>query len=183
MTPAQRDLVEANVGFASWIARRHGRSPEVRDELVGEALLALALAAVRFDPTRGSSFHAFAKPTIRGMVLTALERMRRAWSREVSIEEPIAHGRVDAPTIGDTLTAPGPSPADIVTLRDAAACLRAALRTLPRRQRQVLERRYLGTHERTLAEAGAIAGRGPETTRVHERRALERMRRTLGSLR
>jgi len=71
-----RDLAAGNVRLAYRIAKdvykRSGYSD--LDELNGEALLALTLAAVRFDPSRKLQFSTFAYTSIYGMLRNRTER-------------------------------------------------------------------------------------------------------------
>ncbi len=64
---AARDaLVRRFLPLAHRVARRYVRSSEPQEDLVQVASLALVKAVDRFDPAHGSSFHAFAVPTIAG---------------------------------------------------------------------------------------------------------------------
>ena len=52
--------------LAQKLARRYSRSPAPPEDLEQVASLGLVKAVDRFDPDRGSSFPAFATPTILG---------------------------------------------------------------------------------------------------------------------
>lgn len=62
----RRAMVERHLGLAYSLARRYRDSGEPLDDLVQVASLGLLKAVDRFDPSRGTSFAAFATPTILG---------------------------------------------------------------------------------------------------------------------
>jgi RNA polymerase sigma-B factor len=63
---ARETLVRRFLPLAHRVARRYVRSSEPQEDLVQVACVALVGAIDRFDPDRGTSFHAFAVPTISG---------------------------------------------------------------------------------------------------------------------
>jgi len=65
-TAAREQLIEHFMPLARKLARRYARSSEPNEDLAQVASLALVRAVDRFDPERGSSFAAFAIPTILG---------------------------------------------------------------------------------------------------------------------
>lgn len=62
----RNDVVELCAGLAAALARRYRATSESADDLVQVAQLGLLRAAERFDPSRATSFSAFAAATIRG---------------------------------------------------------------------------------------------------------------------
>ncbi len=63
---AREELVVRFLPLARELARRYFRSSVPAEDLVQVASLALVKAVDRFDPERGTTFHAFAIPTILG---------------------------------------------------------------------------------------------------------------------
>ncbi|HUB77049.1 MAG TPA: sigma-70 family RNA polymerase sigma factor, partial [Solirubrobacteraceae bacterium] len=63
---ARNALVERHLPLAHSIARRYAYTPQPLEDLVQIASLALVKAVDGFDPERGTSFTAFAVPTIVG---------------------------------------------------------------------------------------------------------------------
>jgi len=65
---AKEDLVRAYLPLAAQIARRYAGVSEPFDDLFQVASLGLVNAVDRFDPSRGTPFMGFAKPTILGEI-------------------------------------------------------------------------------------------------------------------
>jgi RNA polymerase sigma-B factor len=63
---ARAELIERHLPLARHLARRYRYTPEPREDLEQVASLALVKAVDRFDPSRGSSFAAYAVVTIVG---------------------------------------------------------------------------------------------------------------------
>ncbi|HZL54823.1 MAG TPA: sigma-70 family RNA polymerase sigma factor [Solirubrobacteraceae bacterium] len=63
---ARAELIERHLPLARSLARRYRYTPEPRDDLEQVASLALVKAVDGFDPSRGSSFAAYAVVTIVG---------------------------------------------------------------------------------------------------------------------
>ncbi len=104
--PRARDtLVRRFLPLAHKLARRYVRSSEPYEDLAQVASLALVKAVDRFDPDHGSSFPAFAIPTIMGELKRyfrdcgwAVHVSRGAQERAMAVEEANdrlthAHGR------------------------------------------------------------------------------------------
>lgn len=60
------ELIERHLPLARYIAHKHGRRREDRDDLEQVAAIALIKAIDRFDPGRGVAFTSYAMPTIVG---------------------------------------------------------------------------------------------------------------------
>lgn len=65
---AKEDLVRAYLPLAAQMARRYAGISEPFDDLFQVASLGLVNAVDRFDPSRGTPFMGFAKPTILGEI-------------------------------------------------------------------------------------------------------------------
>lgn len=64
--PSRTELIERHLPLARRLARRYAHTREASDDLTQIAALGLVKAVDRFDPERGTSFTAFAVPTILG---------------------------------------------------------------------------------------------------------------------
>lgn len=74
---ARDELIVAHIDMARRIAGRVARRLPKNlgiDEIIGAAMLGLAEAADRFDPSLNETFEAFATPRIRGAVIDELRR-------------------------------------------------------------------------------------------------------------
>lgn len=173
MTPrAERDrLALAELATARRLALRcAARCPRWvdRDELLGEAALALVEASRRFDPARGVPFGAYAARRVRGALLDSLRAQGSGRSRRRPESRSLDEAR--------TVACPAPSPETRVV--EAATCARIRSR-LSERDRTVLRWR-LG-EDRTLAEIGARLGVTAPGAHLAVRRALRRARRAAES--
>lgn len=76
MTAAEREsLVTDNIALAYFIAKPFFGRAIPHDDIESATLLGLTLAAKRFDPSAGYPFHVFARTTIRGTILTEINRL------------------------------------------------------------------------------------------------------------
>jgi RNA polymerase sigma-B factor len=83
-TSTRDEMIECHLPLARRLARRYARSSDSYEELVQVASLALVHAVDRFDPEVGSSFDAFAIPTILGELKRHLRDTR--WALHVPRE-------------------------------------------------------------------------------------------------
>jgi len=100
---ALKTLVEANQGFAIYMAKRFGRHPADHDDLVQEANVGLLLAARHFDPDRGTRFTTYAAWWVearlrrflahRNSMLKVSDRTRRVARRLLRAEEKLLQER------------------------------------------------------------------------------------------
>jgi RNA polymerase sigma-B factor len=83
-------LIERHLPLARSLARRYRYTPQPLDDLIQVASLALVKAVDAFDPERGSSFVAFAVPTIVGELKRSMRSS--AWAVHVprSLQERVA---------------------------------------------------------------------------------------------
>lgn len=79
LSPEQQALVVQAVRLVNWAIKQRapGASKELRAELRAEALVDVALAAQRFDPTRGVSFTSYVMPWIWGAIEDYFDKERR----------------------------------------------------------------------------------------------------------
>lgn len=134
--------------IAASVARRLPSHVD-RDELVSLGAMGYAEARVRFDPSRGVPFAGFAAMRIRGAILDGLRaadtlsRGDRKRAREeatptppkiVSDPEEVDHALATASYDGDV--------SDLLAHQELVAELRAALATLPERERHVVTRHF-----------------------------------------
>jgi RNA polymerase sigma-70 factor (sigma-E family) len=143
-----------------------------------------------FDRLLGRSYrHAVRLVGDRGLAedlaAEALTRTYARWSRVRSYEHLDAWVlRVVTNLAIDALSKPHPWPHEAVAISaDDAVILRVtlaqALRSLPARQRDAVVLRYLV--DMSEADAAAALGIAPGTLKSHLHRAVERLRRVLGS--
>jgi RNA polymerase sigma-B factor len=169
---ARRELIEEHLPLVRVLANRWARQGEQLEDLVQVGAVGLIKAVDRFDPDRGSSFAAYAVPTILGEI-------RRHLRDSAHVLRAPRTAREEAP--------PRPVPLDLeaqaardpvaerrLELGEERILLERGLRTLARRERRIVRLRYFGglSQRRIAAELGL--------SQVHVSRLLEQ---SLGKLR
>jgi RNA polymerase sigma-B factor len=138
---ARRQLIEMNLPLVRALAQRFAYSGEQLEDLTQVGALGLIKAVDRYDPTRGSSLRAYAVPTVLG----ELRRHLRDRARPLRI--PRGDGQEQVVVQSVPLEAEAPSARDPLAeqrleLGEERALLEAGLRTLPRRQRRIVQLHY-----------------------------------------
>jgi RNA polymerase sigma factor (sigma-70 family) len=154
-------LLAENINLASWVARRYHRpgGPDL-DDLEQVALIALHVAARRFDTSRGVMF----STCVEAATYRALGRARRRWRSFRFL--PKAWDPAAQPDDGRAEQA-GAAASAIPRLRD----------TLPPNKRELVRAKFgTGTEARIVRELGQARGVSHQTVAQTLRRALARMR-------
>lgn len=151
-------LIEQHLPLVRAIARRYAHRGESFDDLVQVGAVGLIKAVDRFDPGRGVTLGAYAAPTIAG------EIRRHLRDRVTLIRIPRNAGDEASPA---RFPLPLESTEGVEPNRAAEAGLAesedrilvaSGLRTLPRRERRVLELRYYGDlSQRRIADQLGIS--------------------------
>lgn len=147
------------------IARRRGLSPERAEDAVQDVLLTIHRVRQTYDPAR--PFSAWLRAIAERRVIDALRRDGRRSAREV--HDPFAlEAQVDT----------APEPGQAIDAARQMGQVRAALASLPPRQREAVEQ--IGLYGRSLEEASAATGRTKVALKVNLHRALKTLRLRLG---
>jgi RNA polymerase sigma factor (sigma-70 family) len=160
--------------LAADIAGRYARSiPRLADEFHGEAFLALCRAARTFEPHRNNSFWAYAANRIDGAMLDVFRGQSPAgYRRRDAADAPYvgsldlirAHDDTGQPLTLHDFLASDEDPADWgEEYQDELAKL---IRSLPRRDRAVLELRF--GHAGTASAGGTAQAVGISESRVFQ---------------
>jgi RNA polymerase sigma-B factor len=130
---ARERAIEQNLPLVRALARRFSRSAEQTDELVQAGSIGLIKAVDGFDAGRGRDLGAYAVPTIVG-------ELRRHQSRGASLS---TGGRTwPALTALDESSVEAVGAETELRRTETRAALRAAFRTLTRREREVVALRF-----------------------------------------
>ncbi|MCL2330703.1 MAG: sigma-70 family RNA polymerase sigma factor, partial [Phycisphaerae bacterium] len=170
----KNDILRANLRLVVSIARRHvGRSQHFF-EVVSDGNLALMRAVEKFDYARGYKFSTYASwAVMRSYARTIPEQMYQSAKLVTGVDEMLA-------------VAPDRTAAENNSLLEGAKVLVSkGLSLLTDRERDVVVRHYgLGQgqngHGMTLDQIGQIFGVSKERVRQIERRALQKIRDSLG---
>lgn len=168
----KNDILRANLRLVVSIARRHvGRSPHFF-EVVSDGNLALMRAVEKFDYARGYKFSTYASwAVMRNYARTIPEQLYRSARLVTGVEEMLA----SAP---DRQAAPRDS-----VVEAARHLVSKGLSLLTERERDVVVRHYgIGQNGQgmTLDQIGQMFGVTKERVRQIERRALGKIRASLG---
>ena len=152
---AFEELYRRHVRGALMVARRAGAPPELAEEVVQEAFVALWRRSSQFAPARGS-VAAWLSTIVRNRVTDA---WRRASARPAQVSED---------------SAPEAVAADVELELVERMAVRAEVAALPPEQRDVVVLSYFGglTHEQIAATSGAPLG----TVKGRLRLGLEKLR-------
>jgi len=175
---SRRILIEQHLPLVHAVARRFAHRGEPLEDLVQVGALGLIKAVDRFDPLRGVTLGAYAAPTIAG------EIQRHLRDRLGLIRVPRNAGdETTAARFPLPLEAAAAQRVDDAAERGLAHCedraiVASGLRSLPRRERQVVEMRYYGE----LSQRGIAARMGISQVHVSRilRDSLGRLGRELG---
>ncbi|HOA74700.1 MAG TPA: sigma-70 family RNA polymerase sigma factor [Phycisphaerae bacterium] len=168
----KNDILRANLRLVVSIARRHvGRSPQFF-EIVSDGNLALMRAVEKFDYARGYKFSTYASwAVMRNYARTIPEQMYQSARLVTGVDEMLA-------------SAPDRSVEARESVVEAARHLVAkGLALLTERERDVVVRHYgIGQNGQgmTLDQIGQMFGVTKERVRQIERRALNKIRASLG---
>lgn len=170
---ARRRLIELHLPLVRALASRFAYRGEQLDDLAQVGAVGLIKAVDRYDPARGSSLTAYAVPTIVGEIRRHLRdstqplRLSRRSSeagviiRSVPLDDQAASSR-------DTVAE------HRLELGEERVLIEAGLRTLPRRQRRIVQLHYFDN----LSQRGIATELG--LSQVHVSRLLQE---SLGKLR
>lgn len=168
---ARGRLIELHLPLVRALAHRFAYRGELLDDLVQVGAVGLIKAVDRFDPARGSSFAAYAVPTIVG------EIRRHLRDRTQPLRLPRRDGDarlvVRSVPLDDDATL-SPEAERGLELGEERVLIEAGLRALPRRQRRIVQLHYFGN----VSQRGIAGQLG--LSQVHVSRLLQD---SLGKLR
>ncbi len=161
-TVPERDLEALHPACFGWAFGCCGWNREEAEDVLQTVYLKVLDGRARFDGR--SSLKTWLFAVIRH---TAAERRRRQWLLDLI---PARLLRFPAP-------APAPDPESLADASEANAQLRAALRKLSARQRELLHLTFY--QDVTIEEAAAVLGISVGSARTHYHRGKARLRRLL----
>lgn len=165
---AYRAVLNACLPITTSLARRMGVHGAAVDDVVQDVLLTVHRALPTYDPAR--PFAPWLGAIIRRRSIDIMRSQGRRGVREVY--DPDAYLNHPAQQEDADL---------VVSEQDEARKLRAAISTLPSRQRQAVE--MLGLQENSLEEASQETGQSKVALKVSLHRAIRSLRDRLGAVR
>lgn len=145
------------------------------DDLLSIAMEALWRATERWVPERGANFVTFAGHVITHAFWNEAKKARR--QRRIPLRAFVSTSRDEDEEMPLHLVSSEPGPDELLEAR-CAPVLDAALRSLKRREREVITGLYYA--DQTFAEVGEQLGFTRQRAQQIESKALERMRRVVG---
>jgi RNA polymerase sigma-B factor len=129
-------LVDDHARFAEYLARRYSRRGEPFEDLCQVAMVGLVNAVERYDPDRGTTFTAFAAPTITGEIkrhfrdrtwLVKVPRHMQDLSLEIEqLRSELGHELERAPTIHEIAERAAVEEDDVLLAMEASGAYRIA---------------------------------------------------------
>ena len=172
---AIRKLAEANLRYVVKLANQYAKEPQTVLDLIGEGNIALIKAAVKFKPSAGKRFAAFAAPYVRKAMEKTIEPEKR------SLDQPIPAGSKNQYTLLNVLKDPKQTPPDDGMLAaETMEELQRRLPLLPPRCQRVISLLYGLTAEgpMTMAETADLMGLKRERVRQIRNQALRKLKRS-----
>jgi len=163
---AYEAVLRASVPLAAATARRTGVPGDLVDDVVQDVLLTIHRALPTYDPAR--PFLPWLRAITVRRAIDALRSHGRRGAREVHDETAYLNHAEDRPDIYEENS----------RLTEAAR-LRAAIATLPPRQREAME--IIGLAEHSLEQAASATGSTKGALKVNFFRALKSLRGRMGS--
>jgi RNA polymerase sigma factor for flagellar operon FliA len=166
--------------------RVHRRLPPHVDrrDLVSSGMVGLLAAVDGYDPEFPNFFAAYAAPRILGAIIDSLResdlvprsvRERGDEIQFLSLEEPTSHNGIERPSVGETI--PDARAADPATSVVEQETVRAALRKLSERERQIVALHYFS--DMSFTSLADLAGVTPTRLRTIHAQAMMRLQRLL----
>jgi RNA polymerase sigma-B factor len=162
---ARNALVTAHVGLARSLARRFAGRGEPLEDLEQVAYEGLAKAVERFDPDRGTSFAAFAVPTIVGEIkrhfrdhtwATKVPRAAKELATRLAAATETLSSRLGrAPRVGELAEEIGVPEETVIEALDARAAYRPLSLATPTGEEGRTLEDALGAEDRGFAQADA----------------------------
>lgn len=132
----RKELVEAHMGLAEFLARRFSNRGESLDDLVQVASLALVKAVDRFDPERGVEFSTYATHTIagelkrhfrdRGWAIRAPRRMQELYLRLGQVVSTLSQELGRSPTVPEMARSAGVTEEEVLEALEAGQAYRSS---------------------------------------------------------
>ena len=166
--------------------RVHRRVPPHVDrrDLVSSGMVGLLAAVDRYDPELPNVFAAYAAPRILGAIIDSLRtsdlvpRSVRERGEEIqflSLEQPVLRNGMERPSVGETI--PDASADDPATSVVEQETVRAALRELSERERQIVALHYFS--DMSFTSLADLAGVTPTRLRTIHAQAMIRLQQLL----
>ena len=178
---ARLRLIEHNLRLVSHIARKYTVPGYSQEDLVSVGTLGLMKAVDTFKPETGSQLATYAARCIENEILMLLRASKKRRG-DVSLSDPIGtDGEGNDISFMDILGTPPGQVEEQVAQRLDLAKAKALVRTLPRKERLVIEMRYglLDGAAHPQHEVAALLGISRSYVSRLEKKALEKLKRKL----
>ncbi|HHY39463.1 MAG TPA: RNA polymerase sporulation sigma factor SigK [Clostridia bacterium] len=172
-------LVERNLRLVAHVVKKFGNTDTDVDDLISIGTLGLMKAINTYDPEKGTKLATYAAKCIENEILMSLRQAKRA-RKEVYLYEPIGTDKEgNEITLMDVLRSDPDDVSDCVGCRFDKARLEEVIKTLDKKERQVIEMRYglRGQKRRTQREIARLLGISRSYVSRIEKKAVGRLAR------
>lgn len=172
-------LVERNLRLVAHVVKKFGNTDTDVDDLISIGTLGLMKAINTYDPDKGAKLATYAAKCIENEILMSLRQAKRA-KKEVYLYEPIGVDKEgNEITLMDVLRSDPDDVSDCVGFRFDKVRLEEVIKTLDKKEREVIEMRYglRGQKRRTQREIARLLGISRSYVSRIEKKAVGRLAR------
>lgn len=184
-------LVTANIGFVVSVARQYNGKGLPLDDLVSEGNIAMMLAAMKWDPSKGTRFVQYAVWDIRKAIEHAIDQQVNVVRKPISEKSHLSQVSMDAPlrvgytrTLGETMPARDQrSQYEETDNSSMNYGLARGLQVLSPREQEVIRKFYgLECETKTMMEIGIEMNLKRERVRQIRKKAERKLRKPMREL-
>lgn len=177
---ARNELIEHNLRLVVYIAKRFENKNDSIEDLISIGTMGLVKAITTFKPERNIKLATYASRCIENEILMYIRKMKSKC--EISLDEPLnTDWDGNELLLSDVLGTGEDNVMDEIEKREEKENVRRAMRSLPARERRIIELRYgfWDGKEYTQNEVADMMGISQSYISRLEKRIIEKLRREM----